>query len=136
MRPPFVRRPALADASASSGRHDTFALGSPDTSAGFSALRLPASAAGDLFALLADARDRLADRRLALGERDLQQHAREVRLDLLRHLVGVDLEERLALRDRVALGLQPLRDGAGLHALAEPRELDLGRHRLTSPPCA
>src|SRR5581483_3543422 len=83
----------------------------------------------DLLPRLADPRDRLADGRLPLRERDLQQHAREVGLDLLGDLVGVDLEERLALLDGLALALQPLADGAGLHPLAEPRQLDLGRHR-------
>ena len=55
-------------------------------------------------------------------------------LDLLRHLVGVELVERLALLDLVALGLEPLDDRAGLHALAEPRELDLASH--VRPPFA
>ena len=49
-------------------------------------------------------------------------------LDLLRDLLRVELVERLALLDRVALGLQPPDDRARLHALAEPRELDLSRH--------
>jgi hypothetical protein len=81
-----------------------------------------------LLTSLADEGNRLAHRRLALRQRDLQQHAREVARDLLRDLVGVDLEERLALLDRVALVLQPLRDRARLHPLAEPRQLDLRRH--------
>ena len=87
---------------------------------------------GRLLALLADERDRLADRHLALGDRDPQQHARSLGLDLLRHLVGVELVERLALLDRVALGLEPLDDRAGLHALAEPGELDLASHARPS----
>ena len=58
---------------------------------------------GDLFARLADPRDRLADRRLSGLEGDLQQHPGEVGLDLLGHLVGVDLEERLALLDQSPL---------------------------------
>ena len=69
---------------------------------------------------------------LALGDGDPQQHARSLGLDLLRHLVGVELVERLALLDRVALGLEPLDDRAGLHALAEPRELDLASHARPS----
>ena len=52
-----------------------------------------------LLALLADDGDRLADRHLALLHRDLQQHAGGLGLDLLRHLVGVELVERLALLD-------------------------------------
>ena len=51
-------------------------------------------------------------------------------VDLLCHLVGVELVERLALLDRLTLGLEPLHDRAGLHALAQPRQLDLGRHQL------
>ena len=73
-------------------------------------------------------RVRLPDGHLSLGDGDLEEDARRVRLDLLRHLVGVDLVEGLALLDRVALVLQPLRDGAGLHPLAQPRQLDLRRH--------
>ena len=63
----------------------------------------------DLLAGLADPGDRLADRRLALGSAIFSRTPAKVRLDLLRHLVRVDLEERLALRDLVALALQPLR---------------------------
>ena len=62
------------------------------------------------------------------GDDDLEQDAVEVGLDLLRHLVGVELVERLALLDGVALGLEPADDRAGLHALPEPGQLDLGRH--------
>jgi hypothetical protein len=77
----------------------------------------------------ADDPDGRADVDLAVRDDDLQEDAVGLRLDLLRHLVGVELVERLALRDRVALGLQPADDRPGLHALAQPRELDLGRHR-------
>ena len=59
---------------------------------------------------------------LALGTRIFSSDAGGVRLDLLRHLVGVELVERLALLDRVALGHQPADDRPGLHALAEPRQ--------------
>ena len=76
---------------------------------------------GDLFALLADHRDRPADVDLARRDGDLQQDTRGVRLDLLRDLVRVQLVERFALLDLVAFGLQPLDDRPGLHALAQPR---------------
>src|SRR5439155_27149818 len=56
-----------------------------------------------------------------------------LRLDLLRHLVGVELVQRLALLALVALGLEPLHDRAGLHALPEPWQLDLSRHRYAPP---
>jgi len=83
---------------------------------------------GCLFPFLADDRDRLADRHLALLHCDLQQHAGRLGLDLLRDLVGVELIERLAFFDAVALGLEPLDDRAGLHALAQPRQLYLVGH--------
>ena len=73
----------------------------------------------------------VADLDLALLDDDLEEDAVEVRLDLLRHLVGVELVERLVLLDRVALRLQPADDRAGLHPLPEPRQLDLGRHQRT-----
>ncbi len=83
---------------------------------------------GDVLALAADEGDRPADLDLARVDDDLQQDAVGLGLDLLRHLVRVELVERLALLDRLALALQPLDDRAGLHPLAQPRELDLGRH--------
>ena len=66
---------------------------------------------------------------VALGHDDLGQHAVELGLHLLRDLVGVELVERLSLRDGLALGLEPAHDDAGLHALAEARKLDVGRHQ-------
>ena len=80
-----------------------------------------------------DHRDRRADLDLAFLDDDLEQDAVEIRLDLLRDLVGVELVERLALLDAVALGLEPAHDRAGLHALSEPGQLDLGRHQHTLP---
>src|SRR5205814_8855604 len=85
---------------------------------------------GDLLAFLADHRDRRTDRRLPGGDRDLQQDAVGLGLDLLRDLVGVELVERLALLDRLPFGLEPLDDRPGLHALAEARKLDLSCHGL------
>ena len=82
----------------------------------------------ELLALLADHADRLADRHLAFLDRDLQQDAGEVGLDLLRHLVRVQLVQRLALLDLVPLGLEPLDDRARLHPLPEPGQLDLASH--------
>src|SRR5919108_3595759 len=85
----------------------------------------------DLLALFADDRDPLADLDLlALAGEDLEQHAARVGLDLLGHLLGVELVERLALLDAVALLLQPADDRAGLHALAEPRQRHLRGHYL------
>ena len=85
----------------------------------------------NIFALLADDRDRLADLDLLpLAGEDLEEDTRSLRLDLLRHLLGVELVERLALLHAVALGLQPAHDGAGLHPLAEARKGDLAAHSL------
>src|SRR5919198_167725 len=84
---------------------------------------------GHLFPLLADDGDGGADIGLALGDGDLEQDAGGLGLDLLGHLVGVELVERLALFDCVALRLEPLDDRPGLHALPEARKLDLVRHR-------
>ena len=84
---------------------------------------------GHVLALLADDGDRLADLDLlAFAGQDLEQDARGVGLDLLGHLLRVELVERLALLDLVALGLQPAHDRPGLHALAEPRKRDLVGH--------
>ena len=90
---------------------------------------------GDVLALLADDRDPLADLDLlALAGEDLEQDAARVGLDLLGDLVRVELVERLALLDLVALRLQPADDRARLHALAEPRKVDVNRH--FAPRCA
>src|SRR6266545_3849037 len=88
----------------------------------------------DLLAFLPDGRDRLSDLDRALGDSDLQQDAGCVGLDLLRDLVRVELVERLAFLDLVALGLEPLDDRPGLHPLPEPRQLDLSCH-CYGPPC-
>ena len=79
--------------------------------------------------------DNLTDRRLASSHRDLQQDATYLGLHLLGHLVGVELVQRLALRDLFALGLEPADDRPGLHALAETRKLDLGRHDREALAC-
>src|SRR5215211_3997531 len=92
-----------------------------------------AVALGDLLTLLADVGDRRPDVGLSFAHHDLEQHARSVGLDLLRHLLGVELVERLALLNLVALRLQPADDRPGLHALAEAGELDLGRHASPRP---
>ena len=84
---------------------------------------------------LADVRDRRLPDPARPPRRDPQQDARGIGLDLLRHLLGVDLVERLALRDLVSLGLQPADDRRGLHPLAEPGELDLSRHRIPTVRC-
>src|SRR5205807_2784754 len=87
----------------------------------------------DRFALLADDGDCLADFHLTFRDGDLEEDTGGVGLDLLRHLVGVELVERLALLDLVALGLEPLDDRPGLHPLAETRQLDLSRHASLTP---
>jgi hypothetical protein len=92
---------------------------------------------GYVLALFADDGDRPADRHLTLLHRDLEEHAGGVGLDLLRHLLRVDLVQRLALLDPVAFLLEPPDDGSGLHSLAEPGQLDLSCHfvrRLSGRP--
>ena len=76
----------------------------------------------DLLPGLADDGDPLADLDF-LAREDLEQDAAGIRFDLLRHLLGVELVERLALLDLVALLLKPADDRAGLHSLAEPGRL-------------
>src|SRR5204862_5040908 len=61
---------------------------------------------------------------------DLEQDPARVCLHLLRHLLGVELVERVTLLDLVALGFQPADDRAGFHALAEPGKHDLVAHSL------
>ena len=78
---------------------------------------------------LADARDDLADReRRALVGDDLE---RAVRVGLVRHrrLVRLDLDELVALRDLVPLGLEPLEDRALLHGVGQPRHGHVGHAR-------
>jgi hypothetical protein len=68
---------------------------------------------------LADIPDRREDRDLGLvGHEDPEQDTRRRSLDVEVDLLGLDLDDRLALRDRVALGLEPLLDDPGLEVLA------------------
>ena len=104
-------------------------VGSGSSGAGFSAGRLRLRLRiGHLLAGLTDVGDGRPDGNLTLGHRDLQEDAGRLCLDLLRHLLRVQLVERLALLDSVALGLQPLDDRARLHPLSEPGKLDLASH--------
>ena len=81
---------------------------------------------------LADPRDDLADRerRALLGD-DLE---RAVRVGLVRHrgLVGLDLDELLALGDLVPRGLEPLEDRALLHGVGQPRHGHVGHARQST----
>ena len=62
-----------------------------------------------------DLRDGVADRDVrALRRRHGREHAVRRRLDLDRHLVGLDLHQRLALGHLVALRLQPPDQASGL----------------------
>ncbi len=80
-------------------------------------------------AFASDDCNRLTHRHLALDHGDPEEDAARLGLDLLGRLVGVDLEQRLALLDGVTLGLEPTDDRAALHPLPEPRELDVGGHQ-------
>jgi len=83
---------------------------------------------GDVLVLCADHGDGLPDVDLTVRDHDLEQDAGSLGLHLLRHLVGVELVERLALGDRLALRLQPAHDRPRFHPLPETRQLDLGGH--------
>ena len=73
-------------------------------------------------ALDAQPRDHGAERGgAAVVDEDLLEHAGALRLVDDRRLVGLDLDERLALRDRIARPLQPLQDGRLLHRVGEAR---------------
>ena len=61
-----------------------------------------------------------------------QQDAVDLSLDLLRDLVGVELVERLAAGDRVALALEPADDRALGQRLAHLRHDDM-RHPMCTP---
>jgi hypothetical protein len=69
------------------------------------------------------------DRRdLALGDEDPRHGACCGRRDLDRRLVGLDLDERVVLRDLLALRDEPARDLALGQPLAEIGQLELIRH--------
>ena len=75
---------------------------------------------------VADDRDDRADiDRLALGHADLGQHARDRRRHLGVDLVRRHLEQRLVGGDRVADGLEPLRDGSLGHRFTELGKRDI-----------
>ena len=72
------------------------------------------------------ARDHVAEPgRLVLTDRDLAEHAVDLGLVHDRGLVGLDLDERLALRDRIARLLEPAQDDGLLHRVREPRHHDV-----------
>ena len=77
-----------------------------------------------------DEGDRLADGDdVACLRGHLAQDAGSRRLDLDGGLVGLDLEERVALPDRVAGRPEPLQDLAGVLRQLERRHDDAGRHQ-------
>ena len=77
-----------------------------------------------------DERDRLADGDdVARLRGHLAQDAGSRRLDLDGRLVGLDLEERVALPDRIAGRPEPLQDLAGVLRQLEGRHDDAGRHQ-------
>jgi hypothetical protein len=90
---------------------------------------VPLPAVIDFLAGLADERDRPPHVDLALAHCDLQEDARRLRLHLLRHLLRIELVQRLAALHLVTLVLEPADDRARFHPLAQPRQLDLGGHQ-------
>ena len=87
---------------------------------------------GDVLALVADEGDRAADLDLAGVDDDLEQDAVGLGLDLLRHLVRVELVERLALLDRLEVVGAPEFDVAprdtGVHRAARAAGQSGGAH--------
>ena len=76
-------------------------------------------------------RDDRADGHLgALRDADGGERSAGGRLDLDRHLVGLDLEQRLALCHRLAVLLEPAQDLAGLLGHAERRHDHVSRHAI------
>jgi len=59
----------------------------------------------------------------------VSQHAGRRRLDLDRHLVGLDLDDRLALLHGIARTLEPVDDLAGLLGQFERWHDDVRRHQ-------
>ena len=55
------------------------------------------------------------------------------RRHLDRHLVGLELDQRLVGGDRIARLLEPFADGRLGHGFAQRRHADLGRHASSSP---
>ena len=107
-------------------------LGASATAGGGAAPQPPAR-----LALLADERNRLADRHLALGDRDLEEDSGRLLRLLCVTLSVSSSKSGSPFLHRLALRLEPADDRAGLHALAEPRQDHLRRHRLRlSPPFA
>ena len=92
--------------------------------AGFSAA-LAAAAAPPL--LMAPSSGADGDR-LPLHELDLAQHARCRGRDLDRHLVGLELDQRLVGLDGITGILEPLADDRLGNALAQGRHANFGRH--------
>ena len=72
-----------------------------------------------------------ADRR-ALRHLDVGEHAGGRRRHLHRHLVGLQLDQRLVDLDGLAGLLEPLADGRLRDGLAQRRHLDLDRHRIVT----
>ena len=66
---------------------------------------------------------------LALGDEDLRDGSSRRRGDLDRRLVGLDLDQRIVLRDLLALAHEPARDLALGQPLAQVGQPELVRHR-------
>src|SRR6266403_1157492 len=62
------------------------------------------------------------------GRPDLGELARRAGIDLQRHLVGFQFQERLVALDRIARGLQPLGDGGLAHGFAQRGYDDIDGH--------
>ncbi len=88
----------------------------------------PGDRLGERLPVAEDVRDPQPDGNLlALGRADARERAGRRRLDLDRHLVGLDLDQRLALRDLSPSALSQRIELAGLLGHAEHRHDHLGR---------
>ena len=83
--------------------------------------RFRGSALGQHFSGHAEHRDRRSDGDAdPFADDDAQQFAGAFGLDGNDRLVGLDLDERLAVGDRVAFGHEPFQDRAFLHRIRQP----------------
>ena len=97
-----------------------------------SCVRLRSSGSGTI--TLADGPQHRADGNAGtLGHLDLGQDPCGRRRHLQRHLVGLELEQRLIDVDRIAGLLEPLTDSCLGHRFTERRHRDLDRHLFPPP---
>ncbi len=96
---------------------------------GFFWLFLPGGRSGCLALAFADLAQERADLdRLAVLDHDFAEHAGSGRRHFDRHLVGLELDQRLIRRHLIARLLEPLRDGRLRHRFAQRGHANFRRH--------